>query len=247
MSATPLPCWICGDAATTGEHKTKRSDLRSAFGVPTQRHPLHLHDGERRNRRVGSLDAKVLKSPGRMCARCNNARTQPHDRAWERLSEAMRTRTPPLEPGDVVRTNRIFRYDTAREMLNVHLYFVKLFGCHIAGHGIPLDIGGFARSILDQTAHPFVYLKFGCGRMFGGRLMMGMSDMWLAPSAPGTPSRFATWFYDLGAVSINVMLAVDGEQRQGLVGSWHPRQGTTRLTMVDYREEPAADQARLEM
>ena len=29
-------------------------------------------------------------------------------------------------------------------MLKVHLYFVKLFGCHIAGNGIPLDITGFA-------------------------------------------------------------------------------------------------------
>jgi hypothetical protein len=243
MSTTLPPCWICGDAATTGEHKTKRSDLRSVFGAPTQSHPLYLHDRERRNRRVGSLDAQVLRSPGRICARCNNARTQPHDRAWERLSEAMRTWTPPLEPDDVVRTNRIFRYDTAREMLNVHLYFVKLFGCHIAGNAIPLDITGFALSILNEKAHPSVYLKFGCGRMFGGRPMTGMSDLWLAPSLPGVSSRFATWFYDLGAVSINVMFAVDGEKRQGLVGVWHPRQGTTRLTMADYREEPAAGQA----
>lgn len=33
----PLPkCWICGEDATTGEHKTKKSDLKSVFGVPTQ-------------------------------------------------------------------------------------------------------------------------------------------------------------------------------------------------------------------
>src|ERR1700722_5012471 len=54
-------CWICGEAATSGEHKTKRSDLRSVFGIPTQSSPLYLHDAERRNRRVGSLDATVLK------------------------------------------------------------------------------------------------------------------------------------------------------------------------------------------
>jgi hypothetical protein len=66
MSTFPK-CWICGDAATTGEHKTKRSDLRSVFGVPTQSNPLYLHDAAQRNRRIGSLDAKVLKSPGRIC------------------------------------------------------------------------------------------------------------------------------------------------------------------------------------
>ena len=32
------------------------------------------------------------------------------------------------------------------------------------------------------------------------------------------------------------MFAVPGERRQGLVGAWHPRHGTTKLTMADYRE-----------
>ena len=120
-------------------------------------------------------------------------------------------------------------------MLNVHLYFVKLFGCHIAGNAIPLDIARFANAILHQKAHPCVYVKFGCGRTSAGEPMTGMSDMWLAPSLPGKTSTFATWFYDIGAVAINVMFAVDGERRQGLVGAWHPRQGTTLLTMADYR------------
>lgn len=232
-------CWICGDAGTTGEHKTKRSDLRSVFGMPTQSNPLYLHDAERRNRRIGSLDAKLLKSPGRICPYCNNTRTQPHDRAWEKLSAALRTRAPQLKAGDMVRTNRIFRYDTATEMLNVHLYFVKLFGCHVAGNDVQLDIAGFANAIMERKAHPCVYLKFGCGRTFAGQPMTGMSDMWLAYPRAGKRSSFATWFYDIEGVGINVMFADDGEQRQGLVGAWHPQQGTTRLTMADYREESA--------
>jgi hypothetical protein len=239
MVSTPAvqpKCWICGGPATTGEHKTKRSDLRSAFGIPTQDNPLYLHNAEGRNRRIGSLDAKVLKSPGKICLYCNSTRTQPHDRAWEKLSEALRTWTPAIGPGSIVRTKRIFPYNTAREMLNVHLYFVKLFGCHIAGNDIPLDISGFAYAIMNQTAHPCVYLKFGCGRMFAGRLMTGMSDIWIDPPSPGGSSRLATWFYDIEAVNINVMFAVGGEGLQKLVGVWHPRKGTTRLAMADYRE-----------
>lgn len=164
--ATPTrqsKCWICGNDATTGEDKTKRSDLRSAFGVPTQSNPLFLHDQQRRNRHIGSLDAELLKSPGRICSHCNNTRTQPYDLAWDKLSAALRTRTPAIAPGDIVRLNRIFPYGTAREMRNVHLYFVKLFGCHIAGNPIPLDIGGFADAIMHGRAHPCVYLNFGCG------------------------------------------------------------------------------------
>jgi len=235
MNPIPPPCWICGKPAITGEHITKRSDLRSVFGTVAQGHPLYQHRMTAANRRVGSLDAKVLKSPGLLCANCNNTRTQPHDRAWEKLSLALRTRKPALAPGDVVRTNRIFPFGTAGEMLKVHLYFVKLFGCHISGNNIPLDITRFSDAITYGKAHPNVYLRFGCGMTFAGKPMTGMSDMWLTPAPPGGSSSFATWFYYVDGLGINVMFATDGERRDGLIGAWHPRHGTTRLTIADFR------------
>jgi hypothetical protein len=134
-----------------------------------------------------------------------------------------------------VRTNRIFPYGTAREMVNVHLYFVKLFGCHIAGNNIPLDIAGFSDAIMRGKPHPNVYLRFGCGMTFAGKPMTGMSDMWLAPVAGNAMSTFATWFYCVGGFGVNAMFAADGEKRDGLIGAWHPRHGTTRLTIADFR------------
>jgi hypothetical protein len=82
----------------------------------------------------------------------NNTRYPAADRAWEALSAASRARRPALAPGDVVRTNRILPHDTAREMLNVHLYFVKLFGCRIERNGIPLDVTGLADAIMSYPA-----------------------------------------------------------------------------------------------
>src|SRR5260370_22158967 len=125
--AAPL-CWICNrNEANSGEHKTKRSDLLAVLGKPTQAKPFYYHDLEQKNRPVKSLDAQILKSPVRICAECNTTRTQPHDRAWERMSERLRAR--PLKVGQWVRADRIFRHDTRREMRNVHLFFLKLFGC----------------------------------------------------------------------------------------------------------------------
>jgi hypothetical protein len=203
----------------------------------TQGNPLFLHSAQRRNRRVGSLDATVLKLPGKLCAYCNNTRTQPHDLAWEKLSAGLRTWNPALGAGTIVWSNHIFGADRVREMLNVHLYFVKLFGCHIAGNNIPIDIAGFADAIMQGKPHPHVYLKFWCGRRFDGKPLVGMTDMWIAPPPIGGLSPFATWFYDLGFVGINVMYAVPGEKRQGLVGAWHPRLGATRLTISEYHED----------
>jgi hypothetical protein len=36
------------------------------------------------------------------------------------------------------------------------------------------------------------------------------------------------------------MYAEPGEKRQGLVGAWHPRQGATRLTISEHREDAEA-------
>src|SRR5882757_8036669 len=129
---TAPPCWICNrNEANSGEHKTKRSDLLAVLGKPTQEAPFYYHDLHKANRPVGSLDAKILKSPVRICADCNTARTQPHDRAWEHMSDWRGTRQQPVKVGGFVRGNRIFPHNTRIQMKNVHLFFLKLFGCMI--------------------------------------------------------------------------------------------------------------------
>lgn len=230
MSTSPTKCWICGDDATTREHRTKRSDLRDVFGTPLQAKPLYLHNAKTKNRPIRSLKAKVLKSPSLICANCNNTRTQPHDRAWEQMSESLRTRIRANALGAVVRANKIFRYDTTREMRNVHLYFVKLFGCHILEAEIPIDVVTFSNAILNEKACPYVYLKFGRSPS-----MTGMSDIEAEMRASDGSCAFATWFYLLEGLAVNVMFAADGEKRDGLIDAWHPRGGTNKLIVADFR------------
>jgi hypothetical protein len=127
--------------------------------------------------RVRSLDAQILRSPGRICANCNNARTQPHDRAWERMSAWLLTREPAIAPGTIVRANRIFPYSTARQMRNVHLFFLKQFGCLIVEGEISIDPTRFAHAIMKNRPHPNVYLKFGCAPSLDGKALAGRSDV----------------------------------------------------------------------
>lgn len=226
-------CWICGGPGDSAEHKTKRSDLKAVFGQASQAQPLYFHDRNRKNQRVGSLDAKLLKSRDRICHFCNTARTQPHDFAWEDLSRYLRV-TSGIKPGSVVRSNRVFPYDTRRRMLQVHLFFVKVFGCLVLEGALPIDISGFADAIMNERPHPLVHLKFGCPSA-EERLTAGRSDVWAsAPTVEGS-SSFVTWFYNLPHVWINVMFAVPGERRDGLVGAWHPRTGSKTLVLADFR------------
>lgn len=233
-ATAPEPlCWICKThKANSGEHKTKRSDLKSVLGSPTQAAPFYYHDLHKPNRPVGSLDAKILKSPVRICAHCNTTRTQPHDRAWETMSDQLRSRR--LTIGRWVRCNRIFGYDTRQEMLHVHLFFLKLFGCMLAeakanGHDVPIDLDRFSHAIMSGTPHPEVHLQFG--RHDG---IIGRSNLHCWKTDPGQ-SVLAAWLYELDTIAVSVLFVQAGrfEHRRDL---WHPDSHTSskRFQIADF-------------
>jgi hypothetical protein len=224
-TATEPLCWICKkNRADSGEHKTKRSDLLAILGKPSQEEPFYYHDLHKRNRPVGSLDAKILKNPVRICSHCNNARTQPHDFAWEAMSDRLRLRR--LKVGQWIRCNHVFGYATKREMLHVHLFFLKLTGCMIAeakanGHDVPISLDIFSDAIMSERPHPEVHLQFG--RHDGG---IGRSDLHVWKTDPGG-SVLGGWLYQLDTIAVSVIYAQAGrfEHRRDL---WHPHSWTSR-------------------
>lgn len=226
-----MNCWICGDAADTGEHKTKHSDLRAVLGTPSQKKPVYYHDENIRNRAIGSFKGDFLKSPARLCAHCNNQRTQPHDLAWEQLSNWLRNRNPALKAGEFVQGEHVYARGAGQELLNVHLYFTKLIGCHLVAANANFDRAALAASILNSTPNRYVHLKFGISQ--SGQLV-GNSDLMMATLKPDDAVAFALYAYALGNLVTHVMYAIPGEQRDGLINAWHPRLGTTRLILADF-------------
>jgi hypothetical protein len=226
-------CWICNrNEANSGEHKTKRSDLLAVLGTPTQTAPFYYHDLERLNRPVGSLDATILKSPVRICADCNTARTQPHDFAWEHMSDWLRTRHLPPKVGQLVRGNRIFPCDTRKHMKHVHLFFVKLFGCMISeakanGHDVPIDLRTFSNAIMSDRPHREVYLQFGkCDGVIGRTNL----HCWKTDRG----SVLAGWLYELDTAAVSVMFAQAGRWEPS-PDNWHPLSGSNRFRFVDFQ------------
>jgi hypothetical protein len=227
-------CWSCKEnKADSGEHKTKRSDLLAVLGTPSQQAPFFYHDLHKANRPVGSLDAKILKSPVRICSHCNSARTQPHDRAWETMSDRLRSRR--LAIGQLVRCDSIFRHYTKREMLNVHLFFLKLTGCMLAeakanGHEVPIELDPFSTAIVSGRPHAEVHLQFG--RNDG---IVGRSNLHVLKTDPGQ-SILGAWLYELDTIAVSVMYVQAGrfEHRRDL---WHPRSRTSskRFQIADFR------------
>jgi len=238
MAACGSLCWICSaNEANSGEHKTKRSDLRAVLGKPTQDAPFFYHDPYQANKLIKSLDAKILKSPVRICADCNNARTQPHDLAWERMSDWLRGRHPPIKVGDLVRGDRIFPHNTRIEMTNVHLYFLKLFGCMLSeaeaiGQKLPIDIAPFSKAIMSNHPHAEVYLTFG--KCDGA---IGRSNLECRVTESG--SILAGWVYELDIIAVSVIFAQAGRWQRASE-TWHPLTSSSRIQLADLRHKNVA-------
>jgi hypothetical protein len=136
-----------------------------------------------------------------------------------------------------MRANRIFCCGARRGMLNVHLFFVKLFLGMIVDGDAAFDRAAFSRAILSGTAHPNVYLKLGLFDGLNGRVVAGASNLEVDYYAADGRPAFAAWLYEPGSgIAVMVMYAADGEQRQGLDGAWHPKLSTTRLLISSFND-----------
>jgi hypothetical protein len=225
-------CWICKhSAANSREHKTKRSDLAAVFEAPTQVNPLFYHDMKQRNKRVGSFDAKRLKAPIQICDNCNSARTQPHDFAWEHMSAELRKRA--LVTDKWVHTNKIFAYETRRQMINVHLYFVKQFGgmlmeARAINPNVPIDIQPFSDAIMSNRPHAEVFLEFGNGDGTVGRSNL---EFWTTDFG----SVFAGWLYQIDNIAVNILFLQSGRW-ESKPDRWHPLSPTNskRFQIKDF-------------
>jgi hypothetical protein len=214
-----MNCWICGLSADTGEHRIKASDLRLLFGHVSQKEPVFLHDAVQKNQVVRGIRSNDLKSPALICGDCNNRRTQAFDRAWERASRYFAD-TPPPRSGSKVNFHRIFPGTVKQGMLMVHLFFVKLFGCVVVEHGVPLPSAGFAHSIVESVAHPHVYLGFNASPD-PSKKVAGYSN--LETVNLNGQTVFAAWLYFLDKFVVRIMYAMPSEMhRHGLKNAWHP-------------------------
>ncbi|HQS29540.1 MAG: hypothetical protein B7Y07_01840 [Halothiobacillus sp. 24-54-40] len=125
-------CWICGAEASTGEHMQKKTDVTAMFGTGTFEKVVKYDYDKKMKIPIQGPGAAALKYDKNLCGNCNNARTQPFDRAYAKFCDHVRDNFSALQRTLTLNTNLIFRKDKARkERRNLFLYFVKAFGCQL--------------------------------------------------------------------------------------------------------------------
>jgi hypothetical protein len=84
MSNEERKCWICGSPADSGEHKFKKSEVRSLIGKWFGGHKeksLLLNDTG--FHQVHGPNSNVLKYKKSICKKCNDSLSQPFDNAYD--------------------------------------------------------------------------------------------------------------------------------------------------------------------
>jgi hypothetical protein len=120
-------------------------------------------------------------------------------------------------------------------MLNVHLFFLKHFGCLIDEGKIRMDVRPFATAIMNEKAHPQVHLKFGLAPSLDGKPILGQSDVEVFYEKADGSCAFATYLYHVGKVAVCVMFVVDEQAwRKDLIGAWHPRSEADEFGFGDF-------------
>lgn len=135
-----MDCWMCDAPADTAEHKIKKSLLVEIHGngpYTGANAVSHLRDGEVRN--LQGPGSELVKYRKCLCSSCNNDRSQPFDRAYDKFFQYVISREAEIVERRVIDFADVYGASSfPKEQTNLYKYFVKLFGCDLSSHGLPV-------------------------------------------------------------------------------------------------------------
>ncbi|MBX9895594.1 MAG: hypothetical protein K2Y09_10495 [Nitrosomonas sp.] len=224
-----MNCWICGQNADSGEHRTKKSDLGLVFPNVSLGKPIYTKTKYNKWVKINSLDSDRFKSTAKICQHCNTTRTQPFDQAWEQLSAYLQENTNRLRLNDSLPLHKVFPGRTKEAMLYVHLFFVKIFGCLIIEHKIPIPIEPFSQAILNHSEHPKVYIGIGYLQKVRGKNIVQISPIESVKISADPFLHFANWQYIVKEVFVDISFSYKPEYTAILRNVWQPSDVTKKL------------------
>lgn len=130
-------CWWCGALANSREHKFKQSELRLSNGRgPWKDESAVVHSAEGDLRTVQGPNADSLKFKASLCQECNNARSQPFDRAYDKFIEYMAANASTIGIDRRFRFSEIYGDDWPMQRTYLIKYWVKHIGCRAVDYGL---------------------------------------------------------------------------------------------------------------
>lgn len=225
-------CWICPDNdATTREHIFKQTDIKQSINRPiSQKNPIYFRSLGKKAKPVGSSKSDTVKFKHKICDYCNSTRTQNHDNAWKDFSAYLFSNIKRLARDQKVDLSRIFPGKTNKSKVDLQLYFVKLFGCIIVEHNLPIEIESFSQAICSNTAHNHLYLEFILlpDKMQQKILMTCISEPVFSDEGNVI---FTQWNYRLCGIVVNMIYCVEHQYMTIVRNYFHPNYSTKMIRL----------------
>ena len=155
-----MPCWICTSPCKSREHRFKASDAKQLFGKIDENNPVFSRNSVGSPVRIDSIDSNRLTFRSPICKKCNNDRSQPYDSAWQELSRFVSDVHSKGTFIGKIELNKVFGDQYRSRILDVHLYFVKYFGCQAKDTGVPMELAPFAEAFLERKEILQFQLRF---------------------------------------------------------------------------------------
>jgi hypothetical protein len=208
----------------------KASDFRSVFGQVTQNSPAYRQSKLYRNEPIKGANARLLKFAPSLCKFCNNTRTQPHDKAWQSLSEFVRTTRMPIRVGSRLPLQAIFPGSVKESMLGVHFFFLKQLGCQAVENAIPLPVNQFAMCLQAEIPNQNLRLIFVNVRPDSSSHKIQISPV--NALNVGGKSVSAVWMYRVESLGVVVSYCEIGQPQLTRDRGWNPSDVSSRILMA---------------
>ena len=183
---------------------------------------------------VGSAKSKTLMFRNSICEYCNSTRTQPYDVAWCTLSDYLRANWAVVRRNGRFDLSKPFPGGTRKATLNVHLFFVKLFGCKIVEDNIGIDLAPFSTAIMEGAAHPEVGVLIADDPVGEGKVLHFDSDVHTMTDKSSGELHGAMWMYNLSPIAIKVAYIRMGARLNAPGHPWHPSKPTKIVKLGPY-------------
>lgn len=136
-------CWICGNPASSREHRLKKADIIRAYGRgPYRGEDAPVHIREEVISPLQGPNAQILKYAPSLCHECNTTVTQPFDFAYDKFVSWVYLNEDVVLYGRYIDFFEVFGADFELQQRNLYKYFAKSFGCRLvnAGQEVPWDV-----------------------------------------------------------------------------------------------------------
>ena len=216
--------------------------MRGIAPALTQQKPIYLQaNGEATNIRVGGAKSRSLMFPDSICRQCNNAGTSRYDEAWRVLSAYLHGVWLEIRNAGGFNLAVPFPRDTEANAIDMHLHFVKLFGCKVFADQVPIDLSSFSAALRERRPHPDIGLNFADSPMADSELLAKQSDAYLMRNERQDLDG-VTWLYLIHPVAVKISWIRRGAALDVPGHRWHPRQGygLVNLSPFEGATEPAA-------